>query len=51
MPYYRTSIGKNHYYIKDKKSGILKFLQTSRTTKAIYNSFAKKYHNYLLDEI
>ena len=34
IPYYRTSIGKNHY-IKGTKSGILKFLQTSRTKKAI----------------
>ena len=35
ISYYRTSMGKNHYHIKDTKSGISKFLQTPRTKKAI----------------
>ena len=36
IPYYRTSIGKkNHYYLKDTKSGIPKSPQTSKTKKAI----------------
>ena len=35
IPYYRPSVGKKSLFIKDTKSGISKFLQTSRTKKAI----------------